>query len=199
MDWVVRLALVMVGGQEAQCSEGPRVVLARVGGWEAETRHGDLRVSGWLRGTCRTALSEGGLCGAGALGQSLGGGCGLWGVGRSLPTVRLLRGKEIQSFNWLQAFETRSVAQSSRFCTDAFRGLPGSPGTFCRCLGQGEGLRAPHVPYRVSWEEADGEPLGHQPPPQKQCTCGRECWVQLPVAAAALCLRWRYSGQSLRT
>lgn len=95
VDRVVRLALVMVGGQEPQCSERPLVVLARVGGWEAETRHGDLRVSGWLRKTCRTALSEGGLWGAGALG----GGWGLWGVGRSLPTVRLLRDKEIHSFN----------------------------------------------------------------------------------------------------
>lgn len=94
---VVRLALVVVGGQEPQCSEGPRVVLARVGGWEAETRHGDLRVSGWLGGTCRTSLAERRLWGA--LGQGLGGGCGLRGEGRSLPTVRLLREEEIQPVN----------------------------------------------------------------------------------------------------
>lgn len=106
VDRVVRLGLVMVGGQKAQCSEGPRVVLARVGGWEAETGHGDLGVSGWLGGTGRTALVEGGLWGAGALGQSLGGGCGLRGVGRSLPTVRLSRETQTQSFKCLQTSQT---------------------------------------------------------------------------------------------
>lgn len=87
----------VVGGKKAQCSEGPRVVLARVRRWEAEARQGDLGVGGWLGGTCRAALTEGGLWGAGGLGQGLGDGCRLWGVGGRLPTVRLLGEKDTQS------------------------------------------------------------------------------------------------------
>lgn len=80
----------MVGGKKPQRSERPRVVLARVRGWEAETGQGDLGVAGLLGRTCRAALIEGGLRGAGALAQGLGAGCRLWGVRGGLPTIRLL-------------------------------------------------------------------------------------------------------------
>lgn len=90
MDWVV-------GGKKPQRSERPRVVLARVGGGEAETRQGHLGVGGLLGGTCRAALVEGGLWGAGALAQGLGARCRLRGVRGGLPTVRLLGETDTQS------------------------------------------------------------------------------------------------------
>lgn len=93
VDWVV-------GGKKPQRSERPRVVLARVRGWEAETRQGDRGVGGLLGGTCRAALIEGGLWGAGALGQGLGASCRLWGVRGGLPTIRLLGERDTQSLRF---------------------------------------------------------------------------------------------------
>lgn len=97
VDWVMRLGVV--GGKKPQCSECPRVVLARMGGREAEERQGDLGVSRLLRGTRRTGLTVGGLRGAGGLGRTLWDSCRLRGVGWSLPTIRLMEGKkESQAF-----------------------------------------------------------------------------------------------------
>lgn len=110
VDWVMRLhlrvvGLVLVGGKKPQCSERPRVVLARMGGREAEERQGDLRVSRLLRGTSGIGLTVGRLGGAGGQGRTLGDSCRLRGVGRSLPTIRLMRRKKeryanINSFKW---------------------------------------------------------------------------------------------------
>lgn len=96
VDRVRRLALglvrrVLVWGEEAQCSECSRVILAWVGGGEAEERQGHLGVRRLLLGTCRTGLTVGGLRGAGGLGGALGDSDGLRGVGWSLTTVGLLR------------------------------------------------------------------------------------------------------------
>lgn len=91
---VVRLPpLGLVGGEEAERRERPRVVGAGVGGGEAEEGQSHLRVRRQrrlLRGTSRTGLTLGGLRGgARGLGGALRGGGGLRRVRRSLPTIRL--------------------------------------------------------------------------------------------------------------
>lgn len=99
MDRVVGLplgvmGLVLVGGEEPQCGERSRVVLARVRGGEAEERQGDLGVGGLLHGAGGAGLTVGGLRGAGGLGGALGDRRGLGGVGWSLPSVRLKEKEE---------------------------------------------------------------------------------------------------------
>lgn len=73
VDRVMRLPLgrVLVRGKKPQCGERTWVVLAWMGGREAEERQGDLGVNRLLRGTDRTGLDEGGLRGTGGLGRTL--------------------------------------------------------------------------------------------------------------------------------
>lgn len=68
VDRVVRLPLVLVGGKKPQCSERPWVILARMGGREAEARQADLGVSRLLWGTSGIGLIVRELWGAGGLG-----------------------------------------------------------------------------------------------------------------------------------
>lgn len=74
--------LVLVGGKQPQGTQCGRVVLGRVGGGQAEERHGHLGQRRLLQGS-----TVGGLRGARRLGGILGDGGGLRRVGRSLPTV----------------------------------------------------------------------------------------------------------------
>lgn len=99
VDWVMRLPLGLVGlvlvrGKEPQCSERSWVVLAWMGGREAEERQGDLLVNRLLRGTSRTGLNVGGLRGTRGLGGTLRDSCRLRGVGRSLTTIGLVRRRQ---------------------------------------------------------------------------------------------------------
>lgn len=87
---------MLVGGKEPQCGECPWMVLAWMGGREAEERQGELGVSRLLRRT-GTGLTVGGLRGTGGLGGTRGDRCRLRGVGRSLSTIGLLRRRKKES------------------------------------------------------------------------------------------------------
>lgn len=69
VNWVMRLplGLVLVGGNDPQCGEGSRVVLAWVGGGETKERQRNLGVSGPLHWTGRTGLTLGVLRRTGGL------------------------------------------------------------------------------------------------------------------------------------
>lgn len=89
--------LVVVGRQQSQSSESCRVVvLARVGGREAEEREGNLGLLGLLGGSHSSGGlgGGGGLGGAGGLAGTLGEQGGLRGIGRSLAGIRLDRETE---------------------------------------------------------------------------------------------------------
>lgn len=103
------------------------------------------------------------------------------------------------------------------FCTHTFRGLSGPSRTVCRCLGNGDGLGAHYGSYCMrSWGRRRQTSCGFMCVKMiylsmcisdndrntvmniiKNFFCGGLLWI--PGAPAVLCLRWRYSGQSLRT